>query len=387
MPSPPLNGRALDLISGAAVVLVGAITTALSDLPLSFLVAAGILLVGIAAGLARRYPKSAALATAALLVAALPLRHQPQTTSAVAALMLATFFLAYWLGHSGRPDLTALPLVALGVAWQLLDTDVDPFIVIDTIGPWLVGLAIGSRTRAQAELEARNHALAAEQARYTAESLRFQRLRIARELHDVVAHAVTVMVVQAAAGEYLVSHDRAAAGEALDASSASAQQAQTDIGRLVGLLDQERTFPGQLSLTQLVAGARTAGLAITFQEHPPARQLPPDLGDVAYRVVQEAVTNAMKHAPGVPVDISTSCDERCFRVTVDNPVPAGSRSDLAVTGGGRGLVGMRERIGEHGGRLTAGPRGDGHWRVCAELPLPSRGSSVRRRRRRRRSAP
>ena len=371
MPSPSisLQGRLVDTVAAAAVVVAGIVallvTGRLVSVP-GLLAVVGVAALAAVTAQARRRPMTAALVAAGLICASLPWRHRPEMLAIMVTLMVAVFFLSYWLGFAGRPAFSIVVLVILGVSWQLLDTDVNPFIIVDTVGAWAIGWAIGSRTRAQQQLEARTHALAAEQALYTAESLRYQRVRIARELHDVVAHAVTVMVVQAAAGEYLVAHDREAARQSLDAISASARQARDDIDRLVGLLDQQRAFPGSVQLAELVEGARSAGLEVNLNET--NRSLPPEIADVVYRIVQEAVTNAMKHAPGAPVDIHTVSDDHTFRVSITNTA-AKEQEELARTGGGRGLNGMHERIKECGGQLNAGPASNGGWQVSAELPL------------------
>ena len=371
MPSPSgsLQSRIVDIVAAAAVIVAGIVALLVTGRLLSgpgLLAIVGIALLAAVTAQARRRPMSAALITAGLMCASLPLRHRPEMPAVMVTLMVAVFFLSYWLGFAGRPAFSIVVLVILGVSWQLLDTDVNPFIIVDTVGAWAIGWAIGSRTRAQQQLEARTYALAAEQALYTAESLRYQRVRIARELHDVVAHAVTVMVVQAAAGEYLVVHDREAARQSLDAISASARQARDDIDRLVGLLDQQRAFPGSVQLAELVEGARAAGLEVNLNET--NRSLPPAIADVVYRIVQEAVTNAMKHAPGAAVDIHTASDELTFHVRITNAASR-ERADLARTGSGRGLAGMRERVNECGGHFTAGPDGQGGWQVSAKLPV------------------
>ena len=197
-----------------------------------------------------------------------------------------------------------------------------------------------------------------------------ERTRIARELHDVIGHQVTVIALQAdaAAAALAVAPGRAAVPVA--AIRASAAQALTEMRRVVGLLrdtgDDDADLhpqPGLADLPELVERARAAGNDVALGLAPPTAPLPPSLQLAVYRIVQEALTNAARHAPGSAVRVSVAATPACLRVSVQNTA---SRGNGSASRGGHGLVGIRVRM--HGGRLEAGPASAG-FGVTAELPL------------------
>ena len=186
--------------------------------------------------------------------------------------------------------------------------------------------------------------------------MRQERARIARELHDIVAHHVAVIVIQAGAGRLDASN-----GELrFEGIGAAGREALGELDRLVELLQAEN--PGDLGA--LVGQARAAGVPL---EYSPA-EVPEALRDVAYRVVQEALTNAMKHAAGSAVSVRLAVGDGALEVEVRDEGAAASA--LASSGAGIGLAGMRERVEAVGGRLEAGPWHRG-WRVLARLPTPA----------------
>ena len=250
-------------------------------------------------------------------------------------------------------------------------TGFNPFVIVIIIGPWFGGVVVRDRRNVTARLVEAGQALEAESKLLADEAVRLERARIARELHDIVAHCVTVMVVQAYAGELLMASDRHAASEAFEHIESAAGQAQHEIADLVTLLDEEppRASVGDLSdaLDELVAGATAAGLAVTLHlnGHPEAVSAGP--AAVAYRVVQEGVTNALKHSPGAAMMIVVDCGSD---VTVDvlNDAGSGASSALQTVGGGHGLSGIRDRVIGLGGHFAAGPEPGGAWRVSVRLP-------------------
>ena len=239
---------------------------------------------------------------------------------------------------------------------------------------WFAGFAL--RERADQAEAAQQRALQAEREReQSARRAVFEeRVRIARELHDVVAHHVSMMGVQAGAARIVIDRDVAKAKEALAAIEASSRQAVDELHRLLGFLrqagdtDDLAPSPGMSQLPRLVAGMRDSDLAVTVDVEGEQRPLPPTVDVSAYRIVQEALTNTLKHAGASRADVRLRYgpgeleleivdDGRCA------PAPADSGS-----GSGLGLIGMRERAALHGGQLTAGPIAGGGFAVRVRLP-------------------
>jgi signal transduction histidine kinase len=198
-----------------------------------------------------------------------------------------------------------------------------------------------------------------------------ERVRIAQELHDVVAHSMSLIAVQAGVGAHVLRRDPDAAERALVVIAETSRTALTQTRSVVGLLrsgdDAQPSLPGLVSLTALVQGVRDAGLAVEVTVDGPPRALPPTVDLAAYRVVQEALTNAVKHSPDQPVTVHLGYapTDLVVTVTADGAVGAGAASPTAP---GFGLVGLRERARAVGGQLEAGPTVDGGFAVSARLP-------------------
>jgi signal transduction histidine kinase len=283
------------------------------------------------------------------------------------------FLLSYSLGAEADQRRSVPPLLLLLAGLQVGNgvTTFNPIFLVLTIGPWALGLVVRSRRRLAEQLIDRGIELEAERALFAAEAVRYERARIARELHDIVAHCVSVMVIQASAGQRLTATDPALAAEAFDSIGEVAQQAEAEIGRLLELLDasgQQRGADGLRLIGELVTRASAAGLAVSCRFSGSADGLPAGADDAAYRVVQESLTNALKHAPGAPVDIVIAGTGGQVEIGVRNGPAVGPPSGLEGSGGGRGLAGMRERVSACGGELTAGPAEGGGWQVLARLP-------------------
>lgn len=202
-----------------------------------------------------------------------------------------------------------------------------------------------------------------------------ERTRIARELHDVVAHSVGVMVVQAGSARLRVRSDPASAEEALITVEATGREALGELRQLLGLLRTEEPCasvhpqPGLSAVDDLVAEVRRSGLDVTVEVTGPPRPLSPALDLSAYRIVQEALTNVLKHAGPTAVVVRIGYREHELEVQVRND--PGRRSPLLIRGGGgHGLLGMRERAALFSGRVDAGPSPNGGYLVHALLPLP-----------------
>ena len=319
--------------------------------------------------LRRASPPLAALAAAAIL--GLAGVAGPSAGDPFGLIFVVIFLLAYSLGASPRLGPSVLTVLLLGAGLQIAVATFNPFVVIITAGPWAAGLVVRSRRQLTEQLTIRGGELEAEHELFAAESVRYERARIARELHDIVAHGVSVMVIQASAGRRLAATDPARAAEAFDSIGEAARQAEAEISRLVELLDH-RPPPGSADglrlIDELVARAAATGLQVTCAFTGSAGGLSPALSQTAYRLIQESLTNALKHAPGAPVRITIETGDGHVTISVVNGPAVAAPSGLERTGGSRGLAGLRERAAACGGDFTAGPADDGGWKVLARLP-------------------
>jgi signal transduction histidine kinase len=200
-----------------------------------------------------------------------------------------------------------------------------------------------------------------------------ERARIARELHDVVTHHVNLVVLQAMAASEMLDRDPEKVREPLRVIESSGREALTEMRRLLGVLrddDSDRPLapqPGVEDVDGLVGSARTAGLDVGLAVSGTPRRLPAGLGLTVYRIVQEALTNAARHAAGSRVGVSLRYEPGAVDVAVVDD--GGTRTDAAA-GGGRGLLGMRERVAVFSGTLETGPSSSGGFAVHARLPVP-----------------
>ena len=240
---------------------------------------------------------------------------------------------------------------------------------------WVLGEFVGARRAYQAEVEARLHLLETERDQQAKIAVAEERARIARELHDVVAHAVSVIVVQADGAAYAVHTQPELAERAVKTISTTGREALAELRRLLGVLrsedgDQERTpQPGTRSLADLADRVRAVGLPVRLEIIGAIDDLPAGVGLGIYRIVQEALTNSLKHAgPGASavVKVERSTDKVELTVLDDG---VNLRRTLVGVSGGNGLIGMRERAHVFGGTLRAGPHPGGGWRVQAVLPF------------------
>jgi signal transduction histidine kinase len=322
--------------------------------------------------LRRGWPLIAALVLCALLAAVPPLGLAAAFNGPVGVPFLAVLFvLCYALGAGTGLGAGLGMTVALAVAANVASQGFNPLSLMITIGPWLAGRVMLSRRTMNEQLRTRNEELAAERELFALESVRYERARIARELHDIVAHCLSMMVVQASAGQRLPEADRAGVTQALESAAEAAAQAQTEVGRLVELLGGQppsAPTPGLNMIDELVRRASATGQAVTCRFLGSCGQLAPAGSQAAYRLVQEALTNAVKHAPGAPVEITIDGHDATVTVSVINAAPALERSGLERSGGSYGLAGMRDRVTACGGSLTCGPTPGGGWQVCALLP-------------------
>ena len=239
---------------------------------------------------------------------------------------------------------------------------------------WGAGRTIQHRTRLAAELH--EAAVRAEEDReaQAARAVADERRRIAREMHDVVAHSVSVMVVQAGGARRILDRDPQRAVEAAQLIERTGRSALLEMRRLLGVLGSSEEpaamapQPTLDGIEGLVERAAAAGLPATLDVEGERRPLPAGAEAAVYRVVQEALTNALKHAGSAPTQVLLRWEAAALEVVVADRGASGG-ADAALPSGGHGLVGMRERVRVYGGELTALPRPDGGFVVRARIPL------------------
>ncbi|MGY1735860.1 sensor histidine kinase [Geodermatophilus sp. SYSU D00684] len=362
--------EALVALASAATVTVGVVTPEARLAPDAVLVAGGVLLVLTLFLFRRSAPVVPFVVSAAL-------------TALVPALSVGLLLTAYAVGrYDGRWPVRVvagvLGAVALVQPWTI-GTANEAVGALGGVALALVlpaALGIWQRTRAQllAALRERAVRAEAERERLAHDAVVTERTRIAREMHDAVGHRVSLMVLQAGAIE-VAAGDRPRVEQLAGQVQTAGRQALEELRQMVGVLragelDEAAPLgpqPGLADLPRLVGSAREAGMSVAWTG--PAEgtaPVDPVVGRAAYRIVQEALTNAGRHAPGAPVRVTVERRPGELHVRVVNGPPA--RTPDAVPGGGFGLVGVAERVRTLGGRLTAEPRLDGGFGVEAVLP-------------------
>lgn len=384
----PLRGVAFDVAVSALVALVS--LTAAVNQPGGW--AATAVGVGMAVALLfrRTHPGPVTVAVAVLALIQVVARWGPLVYDVA---VLITLYSVVKYGRRLRDGVLAGGVAAVGV---LLAAAQTPGVVqwwvtalwyaLVTGAVWLVALNVRTRRLYVLSLEERATTLEREREAESRAAVAEERTRIARELHDVVAHSMAVMIVQADGARFMLDRDPEQARNAVKVVADTGRQALEEMRRLVGVLrdagptgaggsavpaDPEHRRLALADLTDLLARFRDAGLSIRHTVTGDAPALPPGLELTVYRVVQEALTNALKHAGvGAHVDLSLAytADAVVVRTADDGrgrPVVSPAPS------GGHGLLGMRERVTVYDGSLTAGPRTGGGWQLEARLPLPS----------------
>jgi signal transduction histidine kinase len=250
------------------------------------------------------------------------------------------------------------------------------------VSAWVLGDSMGYRRAYSAALEERAARAERERDAQAQIATAAERARIARELHDVIAHNLSVMVAQADGGAYAFDAAPERSRQALAEIGRTGRQALSEMSSLLGVLRAEleapplAPAPAAAEIAQLVAQAREAGMRVSHTVEGPVRPLPAGLSLAAYRIVQEALTNVRKHAGAeapAAVTLRYSQDELLVRVTDDGGGVAGlpHYGTAPENPGGHGLSGMRERAAMYGGTVQAGPRASGGFEVTARLPLPA----------------
>jgi signal transduction histidine kinase len=244
---------------------------------------------------------------------------------------------------------------------------------------WVLGRTVHHREIRADRLERLAHDLEAGREEEARRLVADERGRIARELHDVVAHGVSVMVVQAQAGRRVMRRDAAGAEESFAQIENAGRQALVELERMLGLMradhpaDSDRSpQPGLGGLDDLIERTRAAGVRVELHIDGDARPLSRGLDLAAYRIVQEALTNVVKHGAGGSTEVGVSYRSRELELRIANEPGAARADGNARNGGGHGLVGMRERVALYEGELEAGPTLEGGYLVRARLPVRER---------------
>jgi signal transduction histidine kinase len=243
---------------------------------------------------------------------------------------------------------------------------------------WLLGWNLRRRRARWAELRARTERLEREREEEARRAVTEERLRIARELHDVIAHSMSVIAVQSAVGNHVIDAQPAEARQALAAIEATSRSALTEMRRLLGVLRQEgeprgslTPAPGLADLGSLVSQVRDAGLQVWINVEGQRESVPPGIDLSAYRVIQEALTNVIKHAGSAAATVTIRYRDDSVTVEIANQAPAVPVAHVPAprTGSGHGIIGMRERVAVFGGEFSVGPRPDGGFLVRACFPI------------------
>ena len=315
----------------------------------------------------------------AILVSAF---HYAESASGGLGVLVAIYTVAAHCESRRRSKvLLAVTLAGMVTAISLSPYNLPvEFFVSNTIifvTAWVLGDNLQTRRRYVAELELKADRLERDRAEDAQRAVTAERSRIARELHDVVAHNVSVMVVQAGGARRTIDRDPARAAAAMEAIEATGRLALTEMRRLLGVLrtDDEATDarapqPGVARLDDLVKHVRSAGLPVQVVVQGSPVELAAGVDLSAYRIVQEALTNALKHAGPASAEVRLRYSEADLQVSVrDNGRGSAAALTQGSEGAGHGLAGMRERVSLFGGVLHAGPRRGGGYEVVATLPL------------------
>ncbi|MFJ9760282.1 sensor histidine kinase [Streptomyces sp. NPDC101149] len=347
------------------------------------------LMVGAPFAVHRRWP-GAALGAVGGAAAALQARHSIPAPVAGGGATIGTVLLAVGVAvflttvRSGRcPTYRLLALTALVASiTEVLIAPSDGIgsaLVVDVlvVAAWALGCLVRARRAMAAEALEHAAALEREQVALARTAVVEERARIARELHDIVAHHVSLMIVQAIAADRVQSTDPAKTHEMHAAIETTGRATVAELRRLLELLRTEEDEavagrspqPALADIPPLLDSLREAGLRVESAHTGPARPLPAGTELTAYRVVQEALTNTLKHAGHTRAAVTFDWQPHGLTVTVRDDGPLAPAAAQPVPSGGHGLVGMHERVAAVGGSLHTGPRARGGFLVRAHLPL------------------
>ena len=394
------NQRLIDAVCAAALTIVSLVTV-LSvipglDIPYHAMDPIGFALLGLQTlplAVRQRYPTEVWTVSGISLTVYSLLGYPPAAGGI--GVLIALYTVA--AGTDRRTALVSAAVTAIGIALALagsalvggLDvkdvvvTAVANYVIYATA--WILGDNIRVRRAYTKALEARAALLERERGEHARLAVAEERARIARELHDVVAHHVSVMVVQAGAARRILTKQPDAASDALNDVERTGRQALTEMRRMLGVLRSDERADGlvpQPSLDQLetlIDQVRDAGLRVELEIEGARRPLPAGVDVNAYRIVQEALTNVLKHAGVASAVVRVRYAPTSLDLEVVDDGRGAAAAILTGTDGGQGLLGMRERVLLHGGELEAGPQLSGGFRVRARLQIEQAGPHARRR--------
>jgi len=360
----------------ATVAVAQAAVSPIASVPVAVLIA---LLTTLPVAVRRSHPVVAALVTTA--AGLIP------SNGYVYVGYVVSFIVFYSVAAYVPQRRHVVAVVAAGVALAGLGSVIHGAVFGDyfgalsaVVGPAVVGGFVRYQREQSRQLQELTRELERERELNVARAVADERARIARELHDVVAHTISVVAIQADAAEAALDADPARARGPLQTIRRSATEALTEMRRLLAVLRADEPAgelapsPGLEQLPALIDRARAAGVQVTLQVAGSARPVPASLDLSAYRIVQEALTNVGKHAAGVPASILLDWGQEALAIEIRNP---GTILEPAVANGtGHGLIGMRERVRMLGGEFSAGPATGGGFVVSAILPYAERSWSV-----------
>ncbi len=368
------RGRLVHYFVSAVLAIYLVIETAVNDeasdsqLVFAFVAALALLYT-------RDLPFAAPLVVAAALAGAVSV--DPDAFIEMDAPFLILLFMPWSVAsYNGRTKailgLVWYQLVAFWANVQFSNAGSDYFIVgIFMSVAWASGFILSRRSAHLRDMAERAHQAELEQAVAAQRAVAEERQRIARELHDVIAHSVSVMTVQTGAVRRLLRPEQTKEREALETVESTGRQALTEMRRLVGLLREQGAMPefspqpGMGTIDNLLDGVRAAGLPVELEVAGAPRDLPPGIDLAAYRVVQEALTNALKYAGPAHAWVVVTWRDGELELEIAND----GTGDGDGSGGGLGLAGMRERVSLYGGEIESGTRNGGGYVVRARLPL------------------
>jgi signal transduction histidine kinase len=366
--------RWLDGVLGAAIVILCVTELAFATsrgTALTLEVAAVGIFGAVAVAMRRRRPLALALAFSAACFFPGVAIGSRWWNAPSDSLELSTVILAYTVGASLDGVAAAIGVVALCIGSSGGDFSDPIVLVVFTVPAWLAGTAMRSRSRLTSQLTERAQELEQEREAYAREAVRYERARIARDLHDVVAHNLSMIVVQAGAGRRALASDPAIAAESLRHIEGGAAQAEREIAQLIDLLGDHGPVTDQVglrALDELVRRAAATGLAVSYSFSGDHDEISPEVALAAFHVAQEGITNALKHAPGSTIRVTVHAARGGLSVAVENGAPRDTPTGLEDAGGAHGINGLRDRLAVVGGELQAGATRDGGWRLAAEMP-------------------
>jgi signal transduction histidine kinase len=373
------RGESLDRIVAAVLIVAAEIElwvgSATPGLPKG-LGAALAIIVGGSVALRRRHPLAVGITVMLAINLIFLVGANNYSVPLTLGWMCALYALAVWTDTRGF--LIGLAVLAGSdlVAAAGPSTEVGDavfFAVVPSVAMVIARRAVRERQLLAETLAARAEVLERDHEARANQAVAEERARIARELHDLVAHNVSVMVVQAGVERHALPPEQASTREALTSIEQAGRQALTEARRLLGMLrrgDQHEELEPQPSLDRLdllVEQIQRAGLPVTVSIEGEGAQLPAGLDLCAYRIVQEGLTNALKHAGAARVDVLVRYEPHALVIEVRDD--GRGAAHVNGDGAGQGLIGMRERVALYDGELEAGPYETGGFRVRAQLPL------------------